>query len=69
MKLLSKIKIVIIAIIGFIASLLIAYFKGKQSEKIKNTKETLNEVKKAKKARDTLSNPDTVKRLHKKYNK
>lgn len=69
MTFLSKFKVIIISIIGFISAIFLAYFKGRQSERIRNTKETLNAVKKAKKARDSLSNNDVVKRLHDKYNR
>ncbi len=46
---------------------LFGYQKGKQKEQIKTMKGTLNNVQKAKMARDKLSNPDYVKRLHDKY--
>lgn len=41
--------------------------KGKQTEQIKTTKGTLTNVQKAKNARDKLSDPAYVKRLHDKY--
>lgn len=46
---------------------LFGYQKGKQKEQIKTMKGTLNNVQKAKMARNKLSNPDYVKRLHDKY--
>lgn len=45
----------------------LGYQKGKQKEQVKTMKGTLNNVQKAKMARDKLSNPDYVKRLHNKY--
>lgn len=46
---------------------LLGYQKGRHKEQTKTMKGTLNNVQKAKMARDKLSNPDYVKRLHNKY--
>ncbi len=46
---------------------LLGYQKGRHKEQVKTMKGTLNNVQKAKMARNKLSNPDYVKRLHDKY--
>ena len=46
---------------------LLGYQKGRHKEQTKTMKGTLDNVQKAKMARDKLSNPDHVKRLHNKY--
>lgn len=46
---------------------LLGHQKGKQTEQSKTLRGTLNNVQKAKNARDKLSDPDYVKRLHNKY--
>ena len=46
---------------------LLGYQKGRHKEQTKTMKGALDNVQKAKMARDKLSNPDYVKRLHNKY--
>ena len=43
------------------------YKSGKKSEQIKRMEERINVVKNAKQSRDSLNDPDRVKRLHDKY--
>ena len=62
----NKAKYYIIA--GAVAVLYaLGYQKGKQKEQVKTMKGILENVQKSKMARDKLSNPDYVKRLHNKY--
>jgi hypothetical protein len=49
------------------ALVVFAYFKGRESVKIKQAEGELNAVQKAKQARDSLNNPARVKQLHDKY--
>lgn len=46
---------------------LLGYQKGKQKEQVKTMKGTLENVKTAKNSRDSLADPERVKRLHNKY--
>ncbi len=62
----NKAKYYIIAVAVAILYLF-GYQKGRHKEQVKTMKGTLNNVQKAKMARNKLSNPDYVKRLHNKY--
>ena len=46
---------------------LLGYQKGKHKEQVKTMKGTLDNVKTAKNSRDSLADPERVKRLHNKY--
>ncbi len=46
---------------------LLGYQKGKHKEQVKTMKGTLENVQKAKRSRDSLADPERVKRLHDKY--
>ena len=46
---------------------LLGYQKGKHKEQVKTMKGTVDNVKTAKRSRDSLADPERVKRLHDKY--
>ncbi len=46
---------------------LLGYQKGKHKEQVKVMKGTVDNVKTAKRSRDSLADPERVKRLHNKY--
>ena len=66
MKILSKFKAVALCVIALFLYLF-GYRKGKSNEKIKIVKGTVHAIKNAKTSRNSLANPDRVKRLHNKY--
>lgn len=63
---LKKLKAVVFGAIALFLYLF-GYKQAKENAENKQMKEKLNAVKFAKKARDSLSNPEHVKRLHQKY--
>lgn len=46
---------------------ILGYRRGKETEQVKVMKRTVDNVKTAKRSRDSLAVPDRVKRLHNKY--
>ena len=55
-------------IAGAVAVLyLLGYRRGKEKEQVKVMKGTVEHVKTAKQSRDSLADPERVKRLHNKY--
>ena len=55
-------------IAGAVAVLyLLGYRRGKEKEQVKVMKGTVDNVKTAKKSRDSLADPERAKRLHDKY--
>ena len=55
-------------IAGAVAVLyLLGYRRGKEKEQVKVMKGTVENVKTAKRSRDSLADPERVKRLHDKY--
>lgn len=46
---------------------LLGYRRGKEKEQVKVMKGTVDNVKTAKRSRDSLADPERVKRLHNKY--
>ena len=70
---LTKIKLWVIAIFAGICALFSIYFlgknKGKQEQEVKQTKEVLNEVKKAKKVSSSAISRDAAIKLSKRYSR
>ena len=55
-------------IVGAVAVLyILGYRRGKEKEQVKVMKGTVDNVKTAKNSRDSLADPERVKRLHNKY--
>lgn len=71
MAFLAKIKVWLIAAFAGICALFTIYFlgknKGKQEQEVKQTKEVLNEVKKAKKVSSSAIGRDAAIKLSKRY--
>ena len=52
---------------GVVVLYLLGYRRGKEKEQVKVMKGTVENVKTAKKSRDSLADPKRVERLHNKY--
>lgn len=73
MAFLAKIKLWLVAAFAGICVLFTIYFlgknKGKQEQEVKQTKEVLNEVKKAKKVSSSVISRDAAVKLSKRYSR